>query len=128
MAANTIPYTLTKAEIDEGVISTSITYEDILLEPNFKMQITGPSMSGKSRFILRLIEHRDHIFRQKFERIIYCTHGSERTSMVKEYIVKLKEAYPRLEVVHGLPNIQTIQTGRDTLVSTRLYELKPMTT
>lgn len=87
-------------------------------------------MTGKSQFILRLVIKREHIFQQKFERIIHCTPKPKWDGMDWIYdkdIGELKEAFPELEVIRGLPNIKTLQTQRETLVSTTLYELKPMT-
>jgi len=50
---------LTQAEITAGVTPTALTLGDFLIEVNFRMQITGPTMSGKSTFVLRLIQNRD---------------------------------------------------------------------
>jgi septin family protein len=117
MANRHIPYQLTQDEFNFGVRATPLMWDDILLEPNFKMQITGPSMSGKSTFISKLLKHRALIFKQRFRRIIYCYPDDERTSMTHNYIHELQGSCGGLEVMQGLPSLEQLQTGVETLVS-----------
>jgi hypothetical protein len=119
MAAAPPTYKLSLDEIDKGVRATSLVYDDILIEPNFKMQITGPSMSGKSAFILKLVEFRANLFKQNFRRIIYCHPSAERTAKNENYLRQLQDVCEGIEIILGLPSLDHIQTGDDTLVSAK---------
>ena len=60
-------------------INTNSTTQTLKVPENFdkiatpsRLLITGPTMSGKSRFILQLLQNRHTIFDRDFEQIIYC--------------------------------------------------------
>jgi hypothetical protein len=60
-------------------INPRATVQKISLDDNslrmqvpFAMSVSGPQQSGKSEFILQLIENREKMFTSKFVRIIYC--------------------------------------------------------
>jgi hypothetical protein len=110
---------LTQDEISAGVEPTSLTMDDFLIEANFRMQVTGPSMSGKSSFIANLIKFRDQVFKSDFTRIVYCC--PSRTYKSITYIEQLKEYCPFLEVTYGLPNVGELQAGDQTLVSVHIF-------
>lgn len=114
--ASTLDY-LTSQQLEMGFKQLRLTFHETLIEDYFKMQITGPSLSGKSTFILHLIRHREVVFQTDFKRIVYCYPEDERAAETNAYIQTLKEAFPRLEVMKGLPNLNILRTGEHTLVS-----------
>lgn len=70
----------------------------------FRLALIGPSMSGKSREILDLIRHRNIVFSENFDRIVFAT--DEQTFEDKRpYLESLKETCPGLEVMPGIPNL-----------------------
>ena len=38
----------------------------------FSMSVSGPSQSGKTEFIVKLVQQRQNLFTSEFSRIIYC--------------------------------------------------------
>ena len=72
-----------------------------------RMQISGPTLSGKSELILNFIKFREDIFDKKLDRIIYSLpHDLVATS--QEYMDRLQAIYPRIEIVAGLPSLSKL--------------------
>ncbi len=89
------------------VQKVSIDDNDLRMQVPFAMSISGPQQSGKSEFVLQLIEHREKLFSSKFVRIIYCQ--SELLSHNNNgYFDRLKSFFPNAELNNGLPNISKL--------------------
>lgn len=69
----------------------------------FCVTFAGATSVGKSHFVLRLVQHRDVCFSSTFDRIIYACPENARGER-REYIEKLQDSFPDLEVVHGFPS------------------------
>lgn len=69
-----------------------------------RMLIAGPSMSGKSTFVLELVKHKEKVYSATFERIIYCL-PDESLHLHQEFEKELRAAFPAIEIIEGLPNI-----------------------
>jgi hypothetical protein len=80
----------------------------------FAMSISGPQQSGKSEFILQLIQHREKLFTSKFVRIIYCQPELLGHSN-NEFFNRLKSFFPHAELNFGLPNISKLNLDINTL-------------
>ncbi len=92
--------------IDEGK-----KVQELDVTPNFgkivcpsRLVISGPTMSGKSSFALKLIQHRAKIYTEDFERIMYAL-PEDSLHLHQKFIDKLREAAPNVEIVTGLPDI-----------------------
>ncbi len=72
-----------------------------------RMLISGPSMVGKSSFILKVVQNRDHIYNVEFERILYCL-PEDSLHLHQEFLKKMEEAFPRLEIIEGLPRLNEL--------------------
>ena len=70
-----------------------------------RMLIAGPTMSGKSEFILNLIKYRNTIFDSKFDRIIYCI-PAQSSGHHYAYIQRMTHYFPDLHVIEGLPKLE----------------------
>lgn len=69
-----------------------------------RMMVVGPTLSGKSEFILNLLKYRDLLFNEPLERVVYCVPA--RSSEVHySYIERLTKVYEDLEVIEGLPKV-----------------------
>lgn len=78
-----------------------------------RMAVVGPSMSGKSTFILKMVKDRGTLFTHSFTRIIYCLpHNDISTS--REYLDDLRKACPKLEVHEGLPTVASLDLEHNT--------------
>jgi hypothetical protein len=71
------------------------------------MQISGPSESGKSRFILDLIKYREVVFDKKFQRIIYACPDNFNLDR-HNYCLTLQQLFPDMEIITKLPNVSDI--------------------
>ena len=75
--------------------------------------VSGPSQSGKSQWILRLIKHRIHLFSSNFHQIIYCV--PENLSLTPNKIFEeIKTSYPAAQLHSGLPDITKLGLNFDT--------------
>jgi len=103
------------AEVDPQAIVQKIelTDDDMKLQTPCALCITGPSQSGKSTFILKLIKYRDQMFNQTFKRLIYCQPANLciRGNPVFEQILK---EFPTAELVCGLPDVTKLNLDMDT--------------
>jgi hypothetical protein len=80
----------------------------------FAMSISGPSLVGKSEFIVKLIENREKLFTSKFHRIIYCQPES-LYSVPNPIYQKLKKSFPMTEIFFGLPTLEQISLENNCL-------------
>ncbi len=96
------------------LIKENATIQEIKVPPKFgkiscpsRMLICGPSMAGKSTFVLNLVKHRDLVYDQTFERIIYCI-PDDSIHLHQNFIKEMETAFPNLEIIEGIPRIQDL--------------------
>ena len=77
-------------------------------ESVFRCLVVGPSNAGKSTLILEIFRNSEKNFSRTFDHVIYFIPSESLTSDRQEYIDKLRECVPHLEVVEGLPDSKTI--------------------
>lgn len=77
-----------------------------------RMIIAGPTMSGKSLFALHLVLHQDAVYDTLFKRVLYCL-PQDNIHVHSAFIEKLKSAYPGVEIVEGLPDVQELNLTVD---------------
>jgi hypothetical protein len=73
----------------------------------FAMAISGPSMSGKSHFIFKLLQNHETMFTCKFHRVIYCQPAS-LLHRSNDYFNSIKTIFPFAELVSGIPSISKL--------------------
>lgn len=98
--------TIKNVQIDPLAIvqEVDITDDDLKFKTPFAMSISGASMSGKSQFIVRLIENRHLLFDAEIKRIIYCV--PETLALRPNPIFEqIKATFPTAELNLGLPDI-----------------------
>lgn len=80
----------------------------------FSMAVSGPSQSGKTEFIINLVENREQLFTSEFSRIIYCQPESvaHRQNLCFE---RIKKSFSRAELVNGLPNVSKLNLDLNNL-------------
>ncbi|XP_059097232.1 uncharacterized protein LOC131891625 [Tigriopus californicus] len=81
-------------------INSGSAPQQISVSPNFgkinlpaRIYITGPSMSGKSKLVLDMLQHRNEVFRGSFSRAIYCgpsAHDFEFTSLLVQAVPSIE--------------------------------------
>ena len=92
----------------------SIKVQEINLDPDafkfkcpFALAISGPSMAGKSHFILKLLQNHEVMFTAKFQRVIYCQPAS-LIHRSNSYFSSIKAIFPFAELVGGLPSVSKL--------------------
>ncbi len=100
-------------------IQVNLTVEKLKVSSHFgkiitpsRMLISGPTMSGKSTFALELIKHRQVIYDNDFERIIYAL-PEDSIHLHHQFLEMVKTVYPPIEIVEGLPNINELHLKDD---------------
>jgi len=85
------------------------------------MMISGPTLAGKSTFLLNMIKYRKEIMVTDYDRIIYCLPpGNYHQKM--EFVEKLRKEFPNLELILGLPKESEIsQNGLPKLLIMGIY-------
>ena len=69
--------------------------------------ISGPSQSGKTHWIFRLIEHRNEIFTEKIEKF-FCFYDT--------YQKKFDQFVDSIEFIQGLPSLEILKDASQSLV------------
>lgn len=69
-----------------------------------RMMVSGPTMSGKSEFILNLLRHRQTTFNAPFSRVIYCI-PAKSSEHHYDFVQRMTSVYSQLSVIEGLPKI-----------------------
>ncbi len=100
-------------------ISTKKVVQKLQVPPTFakihcpsRLVICGPTMSGKSRFALNLIKYRSQVYDKSFERILYCF-PLNMLHLHHEFIRALEAVFPEIEIIEGLPDLDTLQLTLD---------------
>ncbi|MBM3938636.1 MAG: hypothetical protein FJ333_08310 [Sphingomonadales bacterium] len=95
------------------VQSINITDDDLKFKTPSSICISGPSMSGKSEFIVKLLVNKDKMFDVNFEQVLYCAPESLilRHNPIFE---KIKVSFPGAQIVSGLPDISKLNLNIDT--------------
>ena len=99
---------------DSIIIKENATIQEIKVPRSFgkiicpsRLLVCGPSMAGKSTFVLSLVEHRNVIYDQNFERILYCL-PEDSLHLHQNFIKQMQDAFPALEIIEGLPRISEL--------------------
>lgn len=70
----------------------------------FLMLIAGPTMCGKSTFILEILKCKEEILRTKYSQIVYrCPATDLHSEICQQFIAKLTAVVPDITVKTGLP-------------------------
>lgn len=103
----------------------------IISRTDFKIQmpcrglLCGPSNSGKTRLIKRFIEHREQLFSQHFDQIIYCHPHKIVSNIDQQLFQELEDIYPPIEFIPGLPDLKELMnlTGNTLLILEDMIDL-----
>jgi hypothetical protein len=73
-------------------------------ENPFTMLLAGPTMCGKSTFILEILKNRNELLRTRYAQIVYRVPATDLHSEIRQsYIKKLTEIVPDIIIKTGLP-------------------------
>lgn len=93
-------------------IDSQATVQKIEVSPDFlkiscpcRLLISGPTMSGKSFIIEKLVKYRELIFNVHFDAIYYCIPGNSMEHHY-DYIETLKHACRDIHIIEGLPSLE----------------------
>jgi hypothetical protein len=80
----------------------------------FSMSVSGPSQSGKTEFIVKLVQQRQNLFTSEFSRIIYCQPES-LSHRQNDCFERIKKSFSRAELVNGLPSVSKLNLDLNNL-------------
>ena len=86
-------------------LSNSVKFQ---FTPVFRCMVVGPSDSGKSTLILEILKQSTRFFPKPFDHVLLFIPCNSLTSDRQNYIDRLREHVPNLEVIEGLPDSKTI--------------------
>ena len=90
-----------------------INEKQLKLNLPFRGLIGGPSSSGKTFFIFRLLMLRKELFNDQFTKIIYCyPHQEFSTKKDQEFFQKLELNVPGIEIANELPSVSSLQASQ----------------
>ena len=72
-----------------------------------RIQCSGPTMIGKSEFILKIVKFRNEIFSTNMTRIMYFLPPHSMHTR-RQYLTEMKTFFPQLEVYEGLPKLMEL--------------------
>jgi len=90
-----------------------IESNDLAFQTPCSICISGPSQSGKSQWILKLIQFRDQLFTSRFVDLIYCIPENLSTSH-NPIFEELKKTFPAAQIHIGLPDVSKLNLTFDT--------------
>ena len=90
------------AQSDEEFLSLENC--DIKIQTPARILIAGPSTSGKSYLILRMLQNKSYIFNETFKSIYYVFPEYMAESR-KDYLNDLKKTFPSICIVEGLDRL-----------------------
>lgn len=103
---------MAEIKIDKSVQLLEIDENDLKFQVPASICVSGPSQSGKSHWILKLIKNRDKMFPIQFYEILYCV--PEHLGMTPNPIFeKIKESFPTAQLVSGLPDVTRLNLNFD---------------
>jgi len=92
----------------------NIADDDLKFQIPCSISISGPSQSGKSEFIVKLVKNRTSLFSTDFTRVLYCI--PESLSLAPNPIFEsLRSTYPSTQLVIGLPDVSKLNLKFDKL-------------
>ena len=82
-----------------------VPFDTFFIATPMRMPVVGPSAVGKSEFILKLVENRDKLFQNEFSRIFFAYPASDQTEHRHNYLGRLKNICPTVEIIEDLPDL-----------------------
>jgi hypothetical protein len=103
---------MAEIKLDKAVQLLEIEENDLKFQVPASICVTGPSQSGKSHWIVKLIKNREKMFPIHFHEILYCI--PEHLGMTPNPIFqKIKESFPTAQLVSGLPDVTKLNLNFD---------------
>ena len=104
---------MSQINIDKSLQLIDVDDDVVKFQVPSSLCISGPSQSGKSEWIVKLIQNRDELFTQSFTDLIYCV--PENLSLTPNPIFeKIKLAFPAAKLMSGLPDTLKLNLTFDT--------------
>ena len=94
------------------VQTVEVSDEFVKIKCPARMVVAGPSMIGKSRFAMKLVQFRNDVFNEKFDRILYALPESS-LHLHQNFLENLREVCSFVEIVEGLPDIDSLNLGTE---------------
>ena len=85
---------------------------DLKFQTPCSICVSGPSQSGKSQWILKLIKNRDLLFTERFHELYYCIPENVSHNPNHKF-EEIKKSYPSARICYGLPDVTKLNLNFD---------------
>lgn len=94
----------------------TISPQDLLIKSPFRMLVVGPTSSGKTTIVHRLLKHPKVLFGTNFDHIVYAV--PKMTDTHHEFVNLLQQTVPNVTIHQGIPNVEelSVMGGRKLLI------------
>lgn len=89
------------------VQGVNVTDDDLRIQCPTSILVAGPSQSGKSHFLLNLVQYRESIFSVNFARIIYCQ-SNVHSDKNRDMFAQIQAIFPHAEQWQGIPILEEL--------------------
>lgn len=95
---------------------TTLTEKDLHIKMPFRLLIVGPTSSGKTTLVYRLLKQPKALFGTTFQHIVYAV--PKMTDSHAQFVDMLQNSFPHLTVHEGIPDIEQlgVMTGSKLLI------------
>ena len=98
--------------IAKGLEVLNFEPDELKFQTPCSICVSGPSQSGKSQWIVKLVKYRSTLFSGPFHEILYCV--PENLSLNPNPIFEqIKSSYPMAKLIYGLPDITKLNLNFD---------------
>ena len=98
--------------IAKGLEVLNFEPDELKFQTPCSICVSGPSQSGKSQWIVKLVKYRSTLFSGPFHEILYCV--PENLSLNPNPIFEqIKSFYPMAKLIYGLPDITKLNLNFD---------------
>ena len=99
-------------QLRQSFQTVAFSENDLKFQTPCSICVSGPSQSGKSHWILQLIENRNTLFSGDFYQLIYCV--PESLSLTSDPIFdRIKKCFPGAQFHPGLPDVTKLNLNFD---------------
>ena len=103
---------MAQIKVDKSVQLLELDENDLKFQVPASICVSGPSQSGKSHWILKLVKNMNKMFPIQFQEILYCV--PENLSMTPNPIFEqIKQTFSTAQLVSGLPDVTKLNLNFD---------------
>ena len=99
--------------VDKDIQLLNVDDDVVKFQVPSSLCVSGPSQSGKSQWILKLVQNREQLFTARFQEILYCVPENLNFSP-NPIFEEIKKSFPTARLISGLPDTLKLNLTFDT--------------